>query len=91
MVMFWLALGWGLSFHKGQWGREVDWIGYHISTDDDGITVSIKEAFMNDFTREVATLLKTRRIFLNDLTSFTGRTNHIACLLYAWRPFISDL
>ena len=32
-----------------------------------------------------------RRMCLNDLQSFTGRTNHIACLLYAWRPFIVDL
>ena len=46
---------------------------------------------MKYYRKEVAALLKLRRIFVNELTSFTGRTNHVACLLYAWRPFISDL
>ena len=91
MVMLWLILGRGLSFHKGRWGKTVDWIGYSITTDEECITVAIKEGFMNDYRKEVATLLKLRRIFVNELTSFTGRTNHVACLLYAWRPFISDL
>ena len=91
MVMLWLSLGWGLSFHKGQHGVSVDWIGYRLTTTDEGVTISIKEAFMKDYATEVDELLTMRRIYLNELQSFTGRTNHIACLLYAWRPFISEL
>ena len=50
-----------------------------------------KESFMTDFARDVAYMLRQRRIQVQDLQSFTGRTNHIANLLYAWRPFIGDL
>ena len=46
---------------------------------------------MNDFARDVRRLLNRRRLQLQVLQSFTGRTNHVANLLYAWRPFISEL
>ena len=46
---------------------------------------------MKAFDRDVHRLLRQRRIQLQVLQSFTGRTGHIANLLYAWRPFISEL
>ena len=46
MVILWLAMGWGLSFPKAQHGSSVDWIGYLIKIGNEGVTISIKEAFM---------------------------------------------
>ena len=44
MTLFWLALGRGLSFHKGRWGGEVDWIGLNYRIRRDKVEVTIKEA-----------------------------------------------
>ena len=46
---------------------------------------------MTYFDRDVHRLLRQRRIQLGVLQSFTGRTIHVADLIYAWRPFISEL
>ena len=80
-----------MSFHKGQYGQQVDWIGFQFRILRDEVEVAIKSAFMKDFDRDVHRLLWQRRIQLGVLQSFTGRTNHVANLLYAWRPFISEL
>ena len=91
MTLFWLVLGWGLSFHKGQWGKQIEWIGFQFLIDEDGVEAKIKGSSMKDFTRDAAYYLHPGRIQLATLRSFTGRTSHIANLLYAWRPFINEL
>ena len=70
---------------------EVDWIGFNFRIMRGKVEVMIKEASMKDFAKDVQRLLRQRRIQLGVLTSFTGRTGHIANLLYGWRPFISEL
>ena len=87
MTLSWLCLGWKLSFHKGRWGVEVDWIGFDFKIMRDKVEAMIKEAFMRDFARGVQKLRRQRRVQLGVLTSFTGRTGHTANLLYGWRPF----
>ena len=92
MALFGLALGWNLSFHIGRSGQCVDWIGFQFRILQDEVEVAIKACcFMKGFDRDVHRLLRQRRIQLGVLQSFTGRTNHVANLLYAWRPFISEL
>ena len=49
LALFWRALWWGLSFHKGQLGPEVNWIGFAFKLDAVGIRVSIKQEFMDEF------------------------------------------
>ena len=46
MVPFWLLLGWDLSYHKGQHGAEVDWIGYHIRITPTEVVAKITEDSM---------------------------------------------
>ena len=91
LALFWRALWWGLSFHKGQLGAEVNWIGFAFKLDAVGIKVSIKQEFMKDFGALVDELLRQRRVSLGEIRSFAGKANHICNLLYAWRPFISEL
>ena len=81
MAMFWMPL----------WGQHVDWIGYHFDITPAAITATINKSFMNEYAADVANLIKQRRITTRVLRSFAGRTGHIANLLYAWRPFISEL
>ena len=43
VVLFWLCLGWDLSHHKGQYGAEVDWIGYNIQVTPTEVVAKIKK------------------------------------------------
>ena len=91
LALFWRALGWGLSFHKGQLGRVVSWIGYKFSITADAVIVSIKDDFMEEFAGLVRDLRVERRIPLKKMQAFAGKANHVANLLYGWRPFIDEL
>ena len=46
---------------------------------------------MEDFDGETHKLVKTNLIPAKRLRSYTGRANHIANLLPAWRPFLDYL
>ena len=60
MALFWMALGWKLSFHKGRWGPEVDWIGFRFRVLRDEVEVSIKESSMEELSRDVYRLTRPR-------------------------------
>ena len=49
--------------------------------------MSIKEDFMVDLAAEATQLLGKDMISRKSLRSFTGKCNHVANLLYGWRPF----
>ena len=91
LSLFWRALGWGLSYHKGQLGCEVNWIGFHFKITAQDVIVSIKADFMHDFTKLVKELADTRKISNKTVRAFAGKANHVCNLLYSWRPFISEL
>ena len=48
MVLCWEALGFGLSYRKGQLGSSVVWIGGKLEFNSEGIQASIKESIIED-------------------------------------------
>ena len=84
-------LGLDLATHKAQLGSSVTWIGYDISTGCDWIMVSIKASFMSELYQDKVKLLKRNFIAIRALRSYTGRANHVANLLFGWRPSLDSL
>ena len=91
IILFWRLLGLDLATHKAQLSNCVTWIGYDISTEGSWITVSIKSSFMQDLYQDTVKLLKRNFISIRTLRSYTGRANHVANLLFGWRPFLDSL
>ena len=44
--MDWWCMGFGLSYHKGQFGDRVAWVGYEVVNQPDKIQVETKEELM---------------------------------------------
>ena len=42
MILFWLVLGWGLSYHKAQLSDTIDWIGYTLHIGANEVAAKIK-------------------------------------------------
>ena len=91
LIVFWRTLGFSLATHKAQLASSVSWIGYDIEATGTGVTVSIKKAFLDDLLKDTEHFLKKNIIGIRLLRSYTGRANHIANLLFGWRPFLDTL
>jgi hypothetical protein len=92
LVVAWLVLGLNLAFAKGQLGPEVTWTGHLIAYRmQTHIFVTIKDEFMTDFRATTDAIQKQNVISIKDLRSYAGRANHIANLIWAWRPFLETL
>ena len=61
LSLFWRALGWGFSYHKGQLGSIINLIGFHFDIRRSNITVSIKPDFMKGFAELVEKLMGESR------------------------------
>ena len=57
----------------------------------DLIRVPIKESFMGEFAQITSDMRKGNIVKVRELRSYTGQANHVAGLLYAWRPFLDAL
>ena len=82
LLWIWLALGFGLALHKGQYGSKVTWIGYSITLHSDRVVASIKEGFLKDFSDFTKQLRKTNLISKRDLRKYAGQANHITGMLF---------
>ena len=91
LVLLWRALGFDLATHKAQLGPRVNWIGYEVSDDILATTLSIKKTFMEELLVDTLALSSKNVVGKRSLRSFTGRCNHVANLLFAWRPFMDTL
>ena len=91
VTMAWLALGFDMAFHKAQFGHKVTWIGYQLTDTASTLYAQIKESFLKDLLADSLKTLKKNIIGLKELRSYTGRCNHVSCLLWLWRPFLDSL
>ena len=91
--MTWLALGFPFAFDKGQRGRQVDWVGHsiHVDTIAKKVTSSIKAQFLADLHATTRSFLKKNVLSLKEVRSYAGSANHVATLLWGWRPFLEEL
>ena len=51
----------------------------------------MKKEFMDDVRDSVVGLLGVPKVSFSEVQSFAGCANHITNILFAWRPFISEL
>ena len=91
VIVIWRVLGFPLAFRKGQRGPSVVWIGCTYELDAESVTVSIKEAILADLKDQVTTAMSSNVVSRKALHSLAGRANHVAGLLWAWRPFLQQL
>ena len=61
-----------------------------MTCDREKIHAAIKEAFMKELFVNTQALIKGNAISINNLRKFTGQANHVAGLLYGWRPFLES-
>jgi hypothetical protein len=91
IVLVWSALGFKLAFKKGQRGPEVVWIGGTIKVSRAGVEASIKQSILDCIREQLREILKSNVCSRKLLRSFAGRCNHVATLLWPWRPFLQSL
>ena len=91
LVLFWLVLGWDLSYHKAQLGATVGWVGYSITIQEDEVVAEIKAEFMDELKALTQNILSRPRISMDELRSYAGKANHVANLVYYWRPFFGPV
>ena len=90
-VIVWAILGFPLAFHKAKRGACVDWIGAALSVGVDCVTVSVTEGKLQELRSSTARFLQSNVVSLNELRSYVGLANHVASVLYVWRPFLAEL
>ena len=82
-----------LAFLKGQFGPSVTWVGHEVRVNmrELAITVAIKQAFVEDLLDQAMTINGNNKISRKELRSFTGKANHVASLIWTWKPFLDEL
>ena len=91
VLWVWLILGFGLALHKGQYGSSVVWIGSSITLYEDRVVASIKQSFLDHFRDFTNKLAKKNLVGTQELAKYAGQANHVAGMLFAWRPFLDAL
>ena len=91
IVLVWMALGFPLAFKKGQRGPEIVWIGATLRVTSSGVEASIRKSILDELRVQVSDILKSNVVSRKVLRSFAGRCNHVATLLWPWRPFLQSL
>ena len=92
-VLVWRCMNVDLAFLKGQFGTAVTWVGHDVSINmkELAITAAIKRAFLEDLLTEALAIDKNNKIKRKELRSFTGKSNHVASLIWTWKPFLDEL
>ena len=88
IILTWEALGFGLAYRKGQFGRKVSWIGGTLTINSEGILGEVKDTIVEDIVSALQKFAKANVLSKKEVRSFVGRTNHAAGLLVALRPFL---
>ena len=88
VILFWLVLGYDLSWHKGQIGQDVDWIGFHIAHTPQSMTAEIKGDYMEDLLNITERIKAMNIVPRKMLQSYAGKCSHVANLLFAWKPYL---
>ena len=91
MILCWEALGFGLSYSKGQLGTSVTWIGGQLAFNPDGICASVKETITEDIVEALDKYQHLNIVSHKEIRSFVGRANHAAGLLVTLRPFLHSI
>ena len=88
MILAWRALGFPLSFRKGQRGPKVTWIGAHLEITATTVTAAIKDNIVQDLEEQTVQLLQSNVANRRAVQSYAGRGHNVAALIWTMRPFM---
>ena len=80
-----------MSSHANPLGQVADWIGFTFTITHKGCLLRFRLTSCVSSASMWLTCCAFLRFSLIEAQSFAGRANHIASLLIAWRPFVSEL
>ena len=88
LMLSWYILGISLAIKKGQFGTDIDWIGFTYSICPSGVRVSALASRMTEVQQMAADINKSNVVSLKNLRTFVGKVQSLASLLFMWRPFV---
>jgi hypothetical protein len=91
VILIWRSLNLPLSFGKGVRGQSVGWIGGNILITAESVIASVKQSILSALEEQIGKCMKCNVIARTELMSLAGRANHVAALLWTWRPFLQHL
>ena len=91
MILVWEAVGFGLSYHKGQMEDSVTWIGATLTADAGGVRAQIKQSIIDDICGDLKRIAVQNVVSKKELHSLIGKLGHCASLLIIMRPFLEPL
>ena len=91
IICAWRCLGFPLSFRKAMRGLKIVWIGCTLEMLTRSVVASIKEESLSDILARVTGLLKSNVCSRKEIASLAGKANHVATLVWTWRPFLQAL
>ena len=86
-----LVLGFELSCHKGQYSRNVVWIGTQMQPTPEGILLTVSETLVTEIWAMIDAMLTRSVVPVKDLRRLAGKANFVAGIVWTWRPFLADL
>ena len=91
MILVWEAVGFGLSYHKGQMEDSVTWIGATLTADAGGVRAQIKQSIIDDICGDLKRMAAQNVVSKKELHSLIGKLGHCASLLIIMRPFLEPM
>ena len=91
IILMWRVLGFPVAFSKARRGRRVVWIGGDIEIMSDRVSVRIPEDKLAELAALTDNFLSGNTVGVKALRRYAGLANHMASVLFVWRPFLSEL
>ena len=91
ITLVWLILGFPLAFLKAQFRSLVEWIGSMLDAEKRRIVATVKESTLKEIEEASVEILSHNCVAVPSLRSYAGKTNHVASLIYTWRPFLQEI
>ena len=78
-------------WHKGNYAESITWIGTQLQYDEESVTASLMEEFMQELRDLTAKIAHSNLISRKLLATYAGKCNHVTNILFAWKPFLESL
>ena len=91
LLLWWRVLGPPISWRKVQVGRDVRWIGIHISIARGGVDLTIDPDFLSDLILDIQKAHDGDDILATDLRKIAGKAEWAAGLIPYLKPMVSPL
>ena len=85
-ITVWYALGFPLTFRKGDPGTKIAWIGAKLTAHDDKVVARAKEDILDDLSQDIEEATARNFTTKSGLRTLVGRASHVATLFRVGRP-----